>query len=107
MPKGVKGFQKGVATPGAGRPGYEFESRQLKQMRELLDKYLAVAERILNDQERANDHKKIQLLSADMRKVLDKLHPSKTESKEEKVVKLPKPLLSYLDQQTKDLKKLE
>jgi hypothetical protein len=88
-------FQKGVVTPGSGRKGFEYEYNQLKTMKELLNKYLEVAQRILNDEDRPRDARKIQLLSSDMRAILNKLHASKTDVTSDGE-KLPTPLLHVL-----------
>lgn len=72
-------FQEGQIANPRGRPGYEFEKSQLEKMGALIEKYLQVAERILTDTEKPSDAKKIQLLSADMRKILDKLHASRSD----------------------------
>ena len=87
-------FKPGEIHTEGGRKGYEFERRQFTKMAELLEKYLEVAERILTDKEKPNDGRKVQLLSADMRKVLDKLHASKQET--ETTIKLPQSLIGLL-----------
>lgn len=75
-------FQEGnQLAKGEGRKGYEFEKEQLTAMREMLDKYLTIAARILDEEERPKDIKKIETLSGDMRKIMDKLHPSKQDNK--------------------------
>jgi hypothetical protein len=75
-------FETGKATPGAGRKGYELEQSQLEKMRTILDKDLAIIER-LQEAEEINpvDEKKLSISQARVAKYLDKLHASK-ESKD-------------------------
>ena len=91
-------FQEGKIANPNGRPGYTFEKEQLNKMRELLNKYLEVAERILGDNEKPRDEKKIQVLSADMRKILDKLHASPQALKVDGEIRMPIYLPSSLMQ---------
>lgn len=71
-------FKEGVATPGAGRKGYELEQAQLEKMRAILDKDLKIIER-LQDAEEIDpvDEKKLAISQARVSKYLDKLHASK------------------------------
>ena len=74
-------FQKGVATPGAGRKGYEAEAKQLNKMRRLLDRDLAISERLQNAKELSSiDKEKLAILQARVLKYADKLHATKTET---------------------------
>lgn len=61
-----------------GRKGYEFEQAQLEKMRKILDKDLAIIER-LQDAEEINptDERKLAISQARVSKYLDKLHASK------------------------------
>lgn len=72
-------FEKGKATPGAGRPGYTLEQEQLERMRKILDKDLKIIER-LQDSEDINpvDREKLLISQARVSKYLDKLHVSKS-----------------------------
>lgn len=72
-------FEKGKATPGAGRPGYEIEQSQLETMRRILDKDLKIIER-LQDQEEIDpiDKEKLLISQARVAKYMDKLHISKS-----------------------------
>jgi len=69
-------FEKGNKL-SPGRRGYEIEYNRLKKMEKILDKYLVKVDRILEGEEKPRDAKIIQLLSADIRKIIDKLHVSK------------------------------
>jgi arginine repressor len=71
-------FEKGKATEGAGRKGYELEQAQLEKMRSILDKDLKIIER-LQDAEEINptDEKKLQISQSRVSKYLDKLHATK------------------------------
>ncbi len=67
-------FKKGVATPGAGRPGYQLEKSQLEKMRKLLDKYIKLAEQgLLDPKEREHFYRMEKLVL----KTMDKLHANK------------------------------
>ena len=68
-------FQEGVATPGAGRKGFELEQAQLEKMRSILDKDLKIIER-LQDAEEINpvDERKLAISQSRVAKYLDKLH---------------------------------
>lgn len=75
-------FELGKATPGAGRKGYELEQSQLEKMRAILDKDLAIIERLQNAEEiNPTDEKKLAISQARVSKYIDKLHASK-ESKD-------------------------
>ena len=66
-----------------GRKGYEFEEKNLERMTRMLEKYLKLVEQVLDDKdnnENLNAYAKLSTIGADMRKILDKLHASKTES---------------------------
>lgn len=71
-------WEKGKATPGAGRKGYELEQKQLEKMRRILDKDLKIIER-LQDAKKINpvDEKKLQISQVRVSKYLDKLHASR------------------------------
>lgn len=85
-------FEKGKATKGAGRKGYEIEQAQLEKMRAILNKYLVKVERILENKEKKTDARAVQLLSKDIRKILDKLHATKQET-DVSIKELPQPIL--------------
>lgn len=72
-------FEKGKATEGAGRKGYELEQEQLERMRKILNKDLEIVERI-QGQEVINevDKEKLLISQARISKYLDKLHVSKS-----------------------------
>ena len=73
-------FEKGKATPGAGRKGFEVEQSQLERMRKVLDKDLQIIERLQDAKEiDPVDEKKLAISQARVSKYLDKLHASKTE----------------------------
>lgn len=76
-------FQKGKATLGAGRKGYEFERQQLERMSAVWNKFLTLLEKAISSRNEIDIKviKKLQLLGPDMRKILDKLHASKQENK--------------------------
>lgn len=74
-------WQKGKATPGAGRRGYDWEESQLKQMRRILAKDMNIAEKLQNAKELSPlEEKKLQILQARVLKFADKLHVSKTQT---------------------------
>ena len=61
-----------------GRKGYQYEEAQLKKMRRLLNKDLAIAEKLQNSKELdATDKEKLQILQARVLKYADKLHASR------------------------------
>jgi len=66
-------------TSGGGRKGYEFELEQMDKMTSILTKYLAIIDKILDDEAEDRDYKKIEKVGADVRKILDKIHASRTE----------------------------
>ena len=73
-------WEKGKATPGAGRKGYTLEQAQLITMRRILDKDLKIIERLQNAKEiNPVDEKKLAISQSRVSKYLDKLHASKTE----------------------------
>ncbi len=73
-------WEKGKATPGAGRKGFEMEQSQLETMRRILAKDLKIIERIQDaDEISPIDEKKLALSQSRVSKYLDKLHASKTE----------------------------
>ena len=71
-------FEKGNKL-SPGRKGYEIESTQLDRMRDLLDKYIGLLETAIEDTEDEKVIKRLQLLGNDMRKILDKLHASRSD----------------------------
>ena len=86
-------FEKGnQLAKGIGRPALEYEQEQLQTMRKLLDKYLLVAGRILGDTEKEKDARKIQLLSSDMKAILNKLHASRQTQEHSGEINLPTPI---------------
>jgi len=75
-------FQEGnqlAKDNGGGRKGYEFEREQLQRMYKLFDGYLTLLEKLMADVEDEKIIKKLNLLGADIRKIIDKLHASKTD----------------------------
>lgn len=73
-------FQKGKATPGAGRKGFEIEQAQLKKMRNILNNDLLIAKKFQKSKKlNPLEEKKLQVLQARMLKYADKLHASKTD----------------------------
>jgi len=94
-------FEPGNKTAeGHGRKGYEFEASQLKTMRNMFSKYLVIMERIFKDEykeekkyRKKRDILNMSILGPDIRKIMDKLHASKSESDDSLRVILPKPLL--------------
>ena len=86
-------FQKGVATKGAGRPGYGYEKTQLKRMSTLLNRYLTLIEIIEQGKASVNQITAYERLKAPLMKIFDKLHPNKQDIK----VDFEKPLLIKKD----------
>lgn len=75
---GLKGFQPGNKL--GGRKAYTLEQEQVNKMRKLLDKDLAIAEKLQNGKELDPlDEKKLQILQSRILKFADKLHATKNE----------------------------
>lgn len=91
-------FQKGEIHTQGGRKGYEFERAQLTKMREMLDKYLVLIEKVLDNKSTNNDYSKLMTIGADMRKILDKLHANPQSLKVDGEIRLPLYLPSSLIQ---------
>ena len=72
-------FEKGQSGNPEGRKGYGYEKQQLEKMMELINKYLIVCEQILSGEYTHRDVEIIKILSPDLRKMMDKLHASKSE----------------------------
>ena len=72
-------FQKGNKLgKGAGRKGFEIEEKQLDKMKRLLDRDLAIAERLQNSKELdPTEEKKLLILQSRILKYADKLHATK------------------------------
>lgn len=64
-----------------GRKGYEYEEAQLERMKRILNKDMAITEKLQNAKELSPlEEKKLQILQARVLKYADKLHASKTET---------------------------
>ena len=63
---------------GIGRSGYAIEQKQLEDMRRILGKYLRLVEKVQDEKASTDDYAKITTIGADVRKILDKLHATKT-----------------------------
>lgn len=73
-------FQKGVATPGAGRKSMQIEQAQLEKMRKVLSKDLAITEKLQNKKDiDPVEKEKLAILQARVLKIYDKLHVTKTD----------------------------
>ena len=70
-------LKKGIGSkiyPNTGRKGYEWEDNHLKEMREGITIWLQLIKKVLTGKATAADYAKLAAISADMRKILDKLH---------------------------------
>lgn len=76
-------WEKGKATPGAGRKGFEYETRHKERMIKILDRCLTILEKVLAGKATEADYKKLEVLKPLLMKILDKLHASKSEEKRE------------------------
>ena len=73
-------FEKGNKL-GKGRPGYEIEQAQLKRMRSVLNKDLAIVEKIQGQKIiDLVDAKKLEILGSRIAKIYDKLHATRQET---------------------------
>ena len=72
-------WKKGVATPGAGRKGYELEKKQLELMNKIVSCDLKLVEKIYSGKGTEKDFKKLVALQMRIGKYLDKLHANKTD----------------------------
>ena len=81
-----------------GRKGYEWEEGQLKEMREMLTSYLQLVKKVLVGKSSVDDYAKLTTIGADMRKIMDKMHASKSDVK----VEADKPVLIIGDIITKE-----
>jgi hypothetical protein len=82
-----------------GRKGYQYEEAQLKKMRRLLNKDLAIAEKLQNSKELdATDKEKLQILQARVLKYADKLHASRQTQEHSGEIILPTPILKNVIQ---------
>ena len=70
-----------------------YQEEQLKEMREMLTSYLQLVKKVLVGKSNVDDYAKLTTIGADMRKILDKLHASKTETK----IDIDKPILIISD----------
>ena len=68
---------KGISAGKTGRKGYEFEEKQLKRMQKLTNKYLKLLELSFKGKLTPEQGETLKLISKDMRKIVDKLHPNK------------------------------
>lgn len=96
-------WQKGHKPyPGAGRRVYEIEKKQLDKMKKLLDRDLAIAERLQNQKEISPvDKEKLAILQARVLKYADKLHATKESHEHSGEVMLPTPILGGITQKKK------
>jgi hypothetical protein len=70
-------WQKGVATPGAGRKGYEFEEAQLKRMNAVFNGVIELSEKVLKGKDTKKDREAIELIKPLAMKFCDKFHANK------------------------------
>lgn len=90
------GFPKGNKL--GGRKGYGFEFQQMERMKEMIGKYLDIMDKIFNKKADNDDWAILQTLGPDIRKILDKVHASKTESKiEDSTPRLTQNIVVLLD----------
>lgn len=75
-------WKKGVATPGAGRKGYQIELNELKKMTSLFRRYLTLAEIIESGKATDNQKDAFERLRPLVLKIMDKLHANKEAKKE-------------------------
>lgn len=92
-------FQKGnQLAKGHGRKGLQYEAEQNKMMIQVINEYLCIVLRILKTGGNNADYAKLTTVGADARKILDKLHASKTESKiEDSTPRLTQNIVVLLD----------
>jgi hypothetical protein len=83
-------FKKGVKTPGAGRPGYEYEKEQLDKMKKELSQFLILTERIRTRKAKKEEIEAYQIIAKPICKMMDKLHANKQS------IELPSGLKVYL-----------
>ena len=77
-----------------GRPGYELEQAQLDKMRKILDKDLAIIERLQDAEEISPvDREKLQISQSRVMKYLDKLHASRQTQEHSGEIILPQPII--------------
>lgn len=79
-------FEKGKATPGAGRKGFEIEAKEMERMKKILTRYFNLLEK---DKLTEDQYKLFIRLEKAALKIMDKRHASKGEMK----VELDKPIL--------------
>jgi len=92
-------FEKGnqlAKNAGGGRKGYEIEKRQLEKMRALVDKDIALLEKLYKGKFKKEDIALLQLTQTRISKYLDKLHASKSESEESKRLEIGDNLFKLL-----------
>ena len=70
-------WKKGIATPGAGRPGYEYEAEQLALMKEELSQFLALTKKIREGVATKAEIEAFQIINKPVCKMMDKLHANK------------------------------
>ena len=75
MAKSSTSFKEG--NPGGGRKGYEYEEKQLKRMKKLLNGILALGEKIQSGKAKPEHLKRFELLLKLNLKIMDKLHANK------------------------------
>jgi len=91
-------WQKGKATPGAGRKGYELEQKQLDLMRKIVSRDLKLVEKIYSGKASEKEFKALQALQVRVSKYLDKLHATKTATEHSGEINLPIPILGGITQ---------
>lgn len=75
-------FEKGKATEGAGRKGYEIESENLRRMNDIVRSDLLLIKKLQKKEELSEKQIRIlQITKERVLKYLDKLHTNKSENK--------------------------
>lgn len=78
MPREDGQFKKGnQSAKGKGRKGYEWEDKQLKQMKELTTGALKLSKKIQEGKAKPEEIKRFLILQKLVAKIMDKIHPNK------------------------------
>jgi len=85
-----------IGNKGGGRLGYTYEKDQLKRLRKIADRGIAMIEAIQRGRVTEKEIEKYKIIEKSLLKVLDKLQPNKQETDFKGEINLPVPLLDVL-----------
>ncbi|GAI30110.1 unnamed protein product [marine sediment metagenome] len=76
-----KGNQFAKGNKGGGRKGFEYEAKQIKEMREILNEALKLGKKVIKGEATKKEISSFLTSTKMVLKIMDKLHATKQESK--------------------------